>query len=185
MKYRGKKPHNVWASYIDTYTPKDGVFLVPFCGSGMSALESLRLKRKTLAFDINPLSSFLLKIYTTHFDFNAFKKEALKIIDNVRKDSIYQKLWAYDGEFHNFKYYDGEIYEICKVDKNIYYEATQKDLKSLKFADSINLQDLGLNFIDEPFLDSDSFSANFIKQIGGNNFKYMDKMQFNYSIFNL
>ncbi|WP_304150458.1 DNA methyltransferase [Helicobacter bilis] len=94
MKYWGKKPHNIWASYIDTYTLKDGVFFDHFCGSGMSALESLRLKRKTLAFDINPLSSFLLKIYTTHFDFNAFKKEALKIIDNVRKDSIYQKLWA-------------------------------------------------------------------------------------------
>lgn len=173
MKYWGKKPHNIWASYIDTYTPKDGVFLDPFCGSGMSALESLRLKRKTLAFDINPLSSFLLKIYTTHFDFNAFKKKALRIIDNVRKDSIYQKLWAYDGEFHNFKYYDGKIYEICKADKNIYYEVTQRDLESLEFADSINLQDLGLSFIDEPFLDSDSFSANFIKQVGGNNFKYI------------
>ena len=173
MKYRGKKPHNVRASYIDTYTPKDGVFLGPFCGSGMSALESLRLERKTLAFDINPLSSFLLKIYTTHFDFNTFKNEALKVINNVRKNSIYQKLWVYDGEFHNFKYDDGKIYEICKADKSIYYEATQKDLDSLKFADSVDLQDLGLNFIDEPFLDSDSFGANFIKQVGGNNFKHI------------
>ena len=78
MKYWGKKPHNIWSAYIEHYTPKDGVFLDPFCGSGMSAIESLRLKRKTIAFDINPLSVFLLSVYTAPFDFSAFKKEAEK-----------------------------------------------------------------------------------------------------------
>lgn len=171
MKYWGKKPHNIWASYIENYTPKQGVFLDPFCGSAMSALESLRLGRKTLAFDINPLSSFLLKVYTTPFDFIAFKKQALRVIESVRSHSIYEKLWAYDGEFHNFKYDDGLIYEICKKDKSVYHKASSKDLAALSYADSINLKDLKLDFIDEPFLDS--FSANFIKQVGGNNFKYI------------
>ena len=171
MKYWGKKPHNIWASYIENYTPKQGVFLDPFCGSAMSALESLRLGRKTLAFDINPLSSFLLKVYTTPFDFIVFKKQALRVIESVRSYSIYEKLWAYDGEFHNFKYDDGLIYEICKKDKSISHKASSKDLEVLDYADSINLKDLKLDFIDEPFLDS--FSANFIKQVGGNNFKYI------------
>ena len=26
MKYWGKKPHNIWATYIDTYTGENGVF---------------------------------------------------------------------------------------------------------------------------------------------------------------
>ena len=80
MKYWGKKPHNIWATYIQTYTPEQGVFLDPFCGSAMSALEALRQGRKTLAFDINPLSSFLLKIYTTTFELDKFKKEAMIFI---------------------------------------------------------------------------------------------------------
>lgn len=171
MKYWGKKPHNIWATYIQTYTPEQGVFLDPFCGSAMSALEALRQGRKTLAFDINPLSSFLLKIYTTTFELDKFKKEALRVIESVRSNFIYKKLWSYKGEFHNFKYDDGLIYEICKKDKSIYHKASSEDLEALAFADSINLQDLGLDFIDEPFLDS--FSANFIRQVGGNNFKFI------------
>ncbi len=173
MKYWGKKPHNIWSAYIEHYTPKDGVFLDPFCGSGMSAIESLRLKRKTIAFDINPLSVFLLSVYTAPFDFSAFKKEAEKILDSVRNNAIYQKLWSYDGEFHNFKYNDKQIYQICKSDKSIYHKPNDKDLEALVFADSVCLESLGLDFINEPFLDSHSFSANFIHAIGGNNFKYI------------
>ncbi|BDR28993.1 hypothetical protein HSHS1_17540 [Helicobacter suis HS1] len=44
------------------------------------------------------------------------------------------------------------------------------------FAKTINLQKLGLNYIDEKFLDSDSFTANFIEKIGGNNFKFTIKV---------
>ena len=173
MKYWGKKPHNIWRKYIDIYTPKNGVFLDAFCGSAMSAIESLKVKRKTIAFDINPLSSFLLEIYTSPFDFKAFKKEATTIIERVKKNEIYQKLWCYDGELHNFKYENNAIYEICKSNKSILKKVRDIDIEALDFANSVDLEKLGINFIDEPFLDSNSFSANFIKNIGGNNFKFI------------
>ncbi|TQR59061.1 DNA methyltransferase [Campylobacter troglodytis] len=173
MKYWGKKPHNIWSEYIKTYTPQNGVFLDAFCGSTMSAIESLRTKRKTIDFDINPLSAFLLEIYTSEFDFVVFKKEATRVIKAVFESEIYQKLWHYDGEFHNFKYENKAIYEICKSDKTIIKKARNIDLEALSFADNVDLRALGLNFIDEPFLDSHSFNANFIKNVGGNNFKYI------------
>lgn len=174
MKYWGKKPHNIWATYIDNYTGKNGVFLDAFAGSGMSAIESLRLKRKTIAFDINPLTSFLLNIYTMPFNQQEFQKYAKQIIETIKNNEIYQKLWAYSGtEFHNFKYNKNKIYEICTIDKKIIKSPNPQDYKVIKFADTLNLANLGIDFIDEPFLDSQSFNVNFINSIGGNNFKYI------------
>lgn len=174
MKYWGKKPHNIWATYIDNYTGENGVFLDAFAGSGMSAIESLRLKRKTIAFDINPLTSFLLNIYTMPFNQQEFQKYAKQIIETIKNNEIYQKLWAYSGtEFHNFKYNKNKIYEICTIDKKIIKSPNPQDYEVIKFADTLNLANLGIDFIDEPFLDSQSFNVNFINSIGGNNFKYI------------
>lgn len=173
MKYWGKKPHNIWNAYINNYVADGGVYLDAFCGSGISAIEGIKQNKKVIAFDINPLSSFLIELYTTKFDVNAFRKEALTIIETIRQDELYKKMWCYDGEYHNFKYNNNEIYEICKADKTIYYAPTNEDLDAIKYAESIDLCKLGINYIDEAFLDSGSFSANFINNVGGNNFKYL------------
>ncbi|BCD70420.1 hypothetical protein SNTW_10650 [Helicobacter suis] len=152
----------------------------PFCGSGMSAIEALRANRKAICFDLNPLSSFFIEVYTSDFDHDSFKKVALEIVAGVRDDEYYKKLWEYDGIIHNVKYDKNEIYEVClseykkhKFKNSTRRARTQQDLEALLFAKTINLQKLGLNYIDEKFLDSDSFTANFIEKIGGNNFKFI------------
>ena len=63
MKYWGKKPHNIWRKYIETYTPEGGVYLDPFAGSAISAFEAVKAGRKAIAFDLNPLTSFLIKFF--------------------------------------------------------------------------------------------------------------------------
>ena len=73
MKYWGKKPHNIWAEYIEHYTPKAGVFLDPFCGSGTSIFEAVRLGKKSIGFDLNPLSSFIVEVLTSKFDKSSFE----------------------------------------------------------------------------------------------------------------
>ncbi|MDD6056046.1 MAG: DNA methyltransferase [Helicobacter sp.] len=180
MKYWGKKPHNIWCEYIKNYVSKDGVMLDPFCGSGMSGIEALSEGKRAICFDINPLSSFLFEIYTSPFDFIAYKKEVNKILELISNNELYKKLYCYDGLIHNVKSENGVIYEVCRVDniegKNRSVEKITNDSlhkEAINFIENLNLQNLGLNFIDEPFLDSDSFSANFIKNIGGNNFKHI------------
>ena len=44
--------------------------------------KGIKSEKKTIAFDINPLSVFLLSVYTASFDFSAFKKEAEKNLDS-------------------------------------------------------------------------------------------------------
>lgn len=60
MKYWGKKPHNIWREYIEKYTPEDGIYLDPFSGSAISGFEAVKANRKAIAFDLNPLTSFLI-----------------------------------------------------------------------------------------------------------------------------
>jgi adenine-specific DNA methylase len=62
MKYWGKKPHNIWAEYIKQYTPENGTYLDPFAGSAISAFEAVRAGRKAIAFDLNPLTSFVIEV---------------------------------------------------------------------------------------------------------------------------
>jgi DNA modification methylase len=50
---------------IETYSNVGDTVLDPFCGSGTSLIESMVLKRKGLAFDINEFAVFLTKVKST------------------------------------------------------------------------------------------------------------------------
>ena len=58
-KYWSKKPFNIINKYIKQYTHCDDVILDPFCGSGISNVESILLGRKTIGIDINPMAVFI------------------------------------------------------------------------------------------------------------------------------
>ena len=61
-KYWSRKPYNVIADYIKHYTKKGDIILDPFCGSGVTAIEAIRLKRKVIAVDLNPMAIFITKM---------------------------------------------------------------------------------------------------------------------------
>ena len=96
MKYWGKKPHNVWHEYIKNYTPKNGVFLDPFAGSGMSGIEAVRAGRKAICLDINPLTTFIFDVYCSDFNALKFEKEAEAIYLKVLNNEWYQNHYLYE-----------------------------------------------------------------------------------------
>ena len=64
MKYWGKKPHNIWSSYIKKYSNKNDKVLDPFVGSGMTYFEAIKLKRIPVTIDLNPISDFSIRCLT-------------------------------------------------------------------------------------------------------------------------
>lgn len=58
-KYWARKPHNVVAEYITRYSAPGEIVFDPFVGSGVTALEALRLNRKVVAIDIDPTAVFI------------------------------------------------------------------------------------------------------------------------------
>ena len=78
-RYWGRKAHNVINKYIENYTSQGDTVLDPFMGSGIVIIESAKLKRKGIGFDLNPLSCFIAENTLTHIDINKFEKFFLKI----------------------------------------------------------------------------------------------------------
>lgn len=86
-KYWGKKPWNVVAKYIETYSPKNGIFLDPFCGSGVTITEALKLGRKAIAIDLNPIAIEIVWANIVYIPENKIIETFEKIKFNV-KDKI-------------------------------------------------------------------------------------------------
>jgi DNA modification methylase len=86
-KFWARKPHNVVARYIMHYSEKGEIVLDPFVGSGVTAIESLVLGRKTIAIDLNPISTFMTEIIAKPVDIKKIK-DAYDRIKSKARDRI-------------------------------------------------------------------------------------------------
>ena len=60
-KYWARKPANVISQHIEHYTKPGEIVLDPFCGSGVSVIESLIAGRRAIGVDVNPMAVHLVK----------------------------------------------------------------------------------------------------------------------------
>ena len=90
MKYWGKKPHNIWGSYIKKYCPNNGIVLDPFVGSGMTYFEAIRNNRIPITIDINPISDLEIRCLTKrNVDFSKLTNIAKNIINEISEKEYY------------------------------------------------------------------------------------------------
>ncbi|MDZ4203844.1 MAG: DNA methyltransferase [Bacteroidales bacterium] len=68
-------------SLIDTYVPKNGNILDPFCGGGGVLLEATLQRRQSAGGDVNPLSVILSKAKTTYIEQSKILKAFIQIIE--------------------------------------------------------------------------------------------------------
>ena len=177
MKYWGKKPHNIWREYIKNYTPKNGLYLDPFAGSAISAFEAVKAGRKAVAFDLNPLTSFIIETYCSNFNEQAFKTKVYQIVQTISEDKIYFKYFSTKCSkckktsiVQSFKWDKGKIYELgvqCASCVRYIKKPTKNDIEKSKGMDKMKIP---YWHPEDSFHDSSSFSANFISCIGGNHF---------------
>lgn len=85
-KFWARKPHNVVAEYIEHYTEQGEIVLDPFVGSGVTAIEALRLGRKAVAIDLNPIATFMTRMIAKPIDLEKFQKAFDKIEKTVKGD---------------------------------------------------------------------------------------------------
>jgi 16S rRNA G966 N2-methylase RsmD len=89
-KYWAKKPYNLVANYIERFSAPNDIVIDSFCGSGVTLTESVRLKRRAIGIDINPIAIFITKMGLSHVDikklkhyFNELKFSLCPIIDKL------------------------------------------------------------------------------------------------------
>lgn len=91
-KYWSKKPYNLVSLYIKKYSSPHDIVLDPFCGSGVTLTESVRLGRRSIGLDINPIAVVSTKMGLTHIDIKALKKtfEHLRVEAEQEINNLYQ-----------------------------------------------------------------------------------------------
>lgn len=178
MKYWGKKPHNVWAEYIKTYTLENGVILDPFSGSAIAAFEAVRLNRKAIAFDLNPLTAFIIEVYSTPYNDKKFKSYVNEIYSMVQNDRIYKKFYnskcpvcGQNVYIQHFKWNFNKIYEYGLICPHCGKRTIIEKVDSVnELVSEINDIEIDSWYPKDSFYDSPSFSNAFKEKIGGNNF---------------
>ncbi len=85
-KYWARKPHNVVSEYIENYTKEGDVVLDPFCGSGPTPIEAIKLGRKGIGIDLNPISTFVTRMTAIPVDVNQIKKTFEDVKANCKDD---------------------------------------------------------------------------------------------------
>ena len=183
MKYWGKKPHNIWRAYIQNYTSENGTFFDPFAGSAISAFEAVKAGRKAIAFDLNPMTSFFIEVFSSKYDSETFRKVSDDIELLILADDVYKKHYEVECELcHeptakvvNYKWDGGRIYELaiqCDNHKGRY--GHRYLLVPSGAEQELSLSQTGVSVTDwtpqDEFRGVSSFSANFISNIGGNKF---------------
>ncbi|MHA1146472.1 MAG: DNA methyltransferase [Candidatus Helarchaeota archaeon] len=90
-----KQASNVVRKYIEHFTKKGDLICDPFCGTGVTAIESLATRRKAVVVDIDPLAVFITRqtciapvdINKLQEAFNHLQNSLAEIVEFARKAS--------------------------------------------------------------------------------------------------
>ncbi|MBU2560740.1 MAG: hypothetical protein KKD17_00430 [Nanoarchaeota archaeon] len=85
-KYWARKPHNVVSEYIKHYTKPGDIVLDPFCGSGPTPIEAIKIGRKAVGLDLNPVSVFITRMTAMPVDVAKIRSTFQEIEKSCRKD---------------------------------------------------------------------------------------------------
>ncbi len=189
IKYWGKKPHNIWSKFIERYCPVEGAVLDPFAGSSIAAFEAVKINRKAIAFDLNPLSSFIVEVITSKFDkgkfIDAFNQIALAIErDPVYIDHFNKKYNGKNAVVYNYRWLSDEVQnlaiEIPSIEKTksgkikkgerYFLSADSSDKKKAQSMDSLKIS---YWYPTNKFPTTPSITHKFVSDVGGNSFQYL------------
>jgi DNA modification methylase/predicted RNA-binding Zn-ribbon protein involved in translation (DUF1610 family) len=86
-RYFARRPWNVFEHLIKHYSVEGDIILDPFCGGGVTVYEGLKLRRKVIGVDINPLATFITKCEVMPCDLEELQKH-FKEIEKEVQDKI-------------------------------------------------------------------------------------------------
>jgi len=115
MKYWGKKPHNIWNQLIVENSKPNDIIFDPFSGSAITFFESIKTQRKPLVCDINPISEFIVDVYSREYSFDTINEILASIISNIRTIDNYKYNYrclcsncGSETDIYNHRWQDGK-----------------------------------------------------------------------------
>lgn len=88
-RYWSKKSPDVISQYIRNYTNPGEIIIDPFCGSGIVISEAIRLGRKAVGIELNPMAYFITKMTLLPINLSNLYWSFMDIKENC-KEEIYE-----------------------------------------------------------------------------------------------
>ena len=85
-RYFARRPWSVFNELIRHYSNPGSIVLDPFCGGGVTVVEGLRLRRKVIGVDLNPMATFITRMEVIDVDLNELKKTFSEIEKAVKEE---------------------------------------------------------------------------------------------------
>ena len=147
-KYWGRKAHNIVNEYISFFTKEGDTVLEPFMGSGVTIIESLKLNRKAIGIDINPMSKFIVENTISQVDLTEFTKRYNEIVSLVKTQyaSLYDTKCPHCGKTSHIETAIWEndtlirIKGICPIDGVFVKDADNYDLTKYEQCTSLKIK---------------------------------------------
>ncbi|MSV33924.1 MAG: hypothetical protein EXS76_04320 [Nitrosarchaeum sp.] len=161
-KYWSKKPFNLVESLICQNSKEGDIVLDPFCGSGISVIESILNKRKGIGVDINPMAIFILKQTLSKINpveiQTEFKKIQEDIADKINKlYSVKRGKDAFIGTHYVWeKEILLEVWYKNDLNKKIIEKPTKDDLK---FIESFSYESIDYFYPKQKLIENSRINA--------------------------
>lgn len=136
-KYWGKKPSNEISKFIEKYTNVGDTVLDSFCGSGVTLIEALKLDRKCVGIDINPIAIKLSKVSMTPIDITKLNNSFENIKDKLKSkiNSLYEIDWNGEKTLVTHTIWkDNEPIEVWYSTKNFKKMVRKGTIKDIRMA---------------------------------------------------
>ena len=187
-QYWARKPWYVVKRCIERFSDVGDTILDPFCGSGVTACESLISRRKVIAMDLNPIASLITKVTCcSPINLNAFETAFEKIKENIsdnlsllyntecpkcgKSATIINTLWRNSDPYAIFYYCEfcreSNLKDITDYDRNKSCQIDRMDIpywypKGIKLS-----KDADVSYLDELFTKRNIIALSILnKEIG-------------------
>lgn len=85
-RYFARRPYTVFNELIKHYSNPGSIILDPMCGGGVTIVEGLRLKRRVIGVDLNPMAVFITKCEVMDVDLEKLKSAFQEISTKVKNE---------------------------------------------------------------------------------------------------
>lgn len=85
--YHAKFNPDIPKKFIKKYSKKNDIVLDPFCGSGTTLLEGIKLKRNVIGVDLSPIAILNAKVKTYTYDIERIKVLSEEVL-NIKDEKI-------------------------------------------------------------------------------------------------
>ncbi|MGP8071097.1 MAG: DNA methyltransferase [Candidatus Bathyarchaeia archaeon] len=91
-KYFARRPWNVFSDLISRYSSSGDIVLDPFCGGGVTVVEALKLRRKAVGVDVNPIAAYVTSMECASADLAELRSLFTQLADRVGSElsSLYR-----------------------------------------------------------------------------------------------